>query len=156
MHASRKSKWRRPSLDLSGYWALLLTLARAIAWASDPPADQDLSTIVISAARRPTLIADQPLHVEAVPAEEIEENLTVEPGNLTSLLTELPSVRLQALVPTLGGAGLQLRGMPARETLVLTDGVPLLGTEPPLSPACRPASPATASVRDRAPRNSVA
>src|SRR5262249_11499564 len=41
-----------------------------------------------------------------------------------------PSVRVQALTPSLGGAGLQLRGMPARETLVLTDGLPLLGTEP--------------------------
>jgi iron complex outermembrane receptor protein len=65
-----------------------------------------------------------------VPAEEIEENLTVQPGNLTSLLNELPSVRVQSAAPALGGAGLQLRGMPARDTLVLTDGLPLLGAEP--------------------------
>jgi len=76
------------------------------------------------------LIRDEPLRVEAVPAEEIEENLTVHPGNLSSLLNELPGVRVQSAAPGLGGAGLQLRGMPTRHTLVLTDGVPLLGTEP--------------------------
>jgi outer membrane receptor for ferrienterochelin and colicins len=68
--------------------------------------------------------------VEAVPAEEIEENLTEQPGNLTSLLNELPSVRLQSAAPGLGGAGLQLRGMPTRDTLVLSDGLPLQGAEP--------------------------
>jgi iron complex outermembrane receptor protein len=109
-----------------GIWLLL---APALASATDSDTGQGLSTIVISATRRPTLIQDEPLRVEAVPAEEIEENLTVQPGNLTSLLNELPSVRVQALAPGLGGAGLQLRGMPARGTLVLTDGLPLLGNE---------------------------
>jgi iron complex outermembrane receptor protein len=76
------------------------------------------------------LIRDEPLRVEAVPAEEIEENLTVQPGTLSSLLIELPGVRVQSLAAGLGGVGLQLRGMPTRHTLVLTDGLPLLGTEP--------------------------
>lgn len=111
-------------------WFFWLTLAPALTWAGDPETDRDVSTIVISATRKPTLIQDEPLRVEAVPAEEIEENLTVQPGNLSSLLTELPSVRVQTLAPGLGGAGLQLRGMPARDTLILTDGLPLLGTEP--------------------------
>jgi iron complex outermembrane receptor protein len=76
------------------------------------------------------LIRDEPLRVEAVPAEEIEENLTVQPGNLSSLLNELPSVRVQSSGAALGGAGLQLRGMPTRHTLILTDGLLLLGAEP--------------------------
>jgi iron complex outermembrane receptor protein len=92
--------------------------------------DARLEEIVVKATRSPALIRDEPLRVEAVPAEEIEENLTVQPGNLTSLLNELPGVRVQSSAPGLGGAGLQLRGMPARHTLVLTDGLPLLGAEP--------------------------
>jgi outer membrane receptor for ferrienterochelin and colicins len=88
-----------------------------------------LNTVVVTATRSPTLIRDEPLRVEAVPAEEIEENLTVQPGNLSSLLHELPSIRVQSVAPGLGGAGLQLRGMPARDTLVLSDGLPLLGAE---------------------------
>jgi outer membrane receptor for ferrienterochelin and colicins len=110
----------------------LLALATApnIGWADDEDEVGSLEQIVITATRTPTLIGDEPLRVEAVPAEEIEENLTVQPGNLTSLLNELPGVRVQSTAPGLGGAGLQLRGMPARDTLVLTDGLPLLGAEP--------------------------
>jgi iron complex outermembrane receptor protein len=110
--------------------ALFMALAPFLVWASDADADEGLATVVVTATRKPTLIQDEPLRVEAVPAEEIEENLTVQPGNLTSLLEELPSVQIQPLAPSLGGTGLQLRGMPARDTLVLTDGLPLLGTEP--------------------------
>ena len=110
----------------------LLALAPApnIGWADDEDEVGSLEQIVITATRTPTLIGDEPLRVEAVPAEEIEENLTVQPGNLTSLLNELPGVRVQSTAPGLGGAGLQLRGMPARDTLVITDGLPLLGAEP--------------------------
>lgn len=87
-------------------------------------------TVVVTTARVPSLIGDEPIRIEAVPSEEIEENLTVQPGNISTLLNELPSARIQAAAPGLGGVGLQLRGMPTRHTLVLTDGLPLLGAEP--------------------------
>ncbi len=91
--------------------------------------DVGIEEIVVTSTRSPTLIRDAPLRVEAVPAEEIEENLTIEPGNVSSLFKELPSVRVQSSAPGLGGAAMQLRGMPGRHTLVLTDGLPLLGAE---------------------------
>ena len=109
---------------------LALAVAPALARANRPDDETTLKVIVVTATRSPTLIRDEPLRVEAVPVEEIEENLTVQPGNLTSLLNELPGVRIQPSGPGLGGAGLQLRGMPSRHTLVLTDGLPLLGAEP--------------------------
>lgn len=84
-------------------------------------------TVVVTTTRVPSLVSDEPIRIEAVPSEEIEENLTVQPGNISSLLNELPSARIQAAGPGLGGVGLQLRGMPSRHTLVLTDGLPLLG-----------------------------
>jgi iron complex outermembrane receptor protein len=87
-------------------------------------------TVVVTSSRVPSLIGDEPIRIEAVPSEEIEENLTVQPGNISTLLNELPSARIQAAAPGLGGVGLQLRGMPTRHTLVLTDGLPLLGAEP--------------------------
>lgn len=109
---------------------LALALVSTSDWANASDKDDDLDEVVVSSTRTATLIGDEPLRVEAVPAEEIEENLTVQPGNLTSLLNELPSVRVQSAAPALGGAGLQLRGIPARNTLTLTDGLPLLGAEP--------------------------
>ena len=89
-----------------------------------------LEEIVVTSTRSPTLIVDAPLRIEAVPADEIEENLTIQPGNVSLLFKELAGVRLQSSAPGLGGAALQLRGMPGRHTLVLTDGLPLLGAEP--------------------------
>jgi outer membrane receptor for ferrienterochelin and colicins len=109
---------------------LTFALSPALGWTGDPDDQAGLEEIVVKATRTPTLIRDEPLRVEAVPAEEIEENLTIQPGNLSSLLNELPGVRVQSAAPALGGAGLQLRGMPTRHTLVLTDGLPLLGAEP--------------------------
>ena len=87
-------------------------------------------TVVVTTTRVPSLVGDEPLRIEAVPSEEIEENLTVQPGNISTLLNELPSARIQSAAPGLGGVGLQLRGMPTRHTLVLTDGLPSLGAEP--------------------------
>lgn len=109
----------------------LIVLAFALL-VQDAHADEDdkLDSIVVTATRTPTLIRDQPVRVEAVPQEEIEENLTVQPGNLSALLHELPGVRFQSASPGLGGAGLQLRGMPTRDSLVLSDGLPLLGAKP--------------------------
>ncbi|GAC1301855.1 MAG: TonB-dependent receptor [Steroidobacteraceae bacterium] len=107
---------------------LLTTLIPIRGWADDD--EVALDQIVVIATRTPGLIRDEPLRVEAVPVDEIEENLTVQPGNLSSLLNELPGVRVQSTASALGGVGLQLRGMPPRDTLVLTDGLPLLGAEP--------------------------
>ncbi|MGB8328243.1 MAG: TonB-dependent receptor [Steroidobacteraceae bacterium] len=109
--------------------ALALILLPTCGWAADPDAQIGIDEIVVSAARTPTLIRDEPLRIEAVPADEIEENLTIAPGNLSSLLRELPGVMVKPAGPALGGVGLQLRGMPARHTLMLTDGLPLAGAE---------------------------
>jgi len=103
-------------------FAILASMCVSVATAQD--------TVVVTSARVPSLIGDEPLRIEAVPSEEIEENLTVQPGNISTLLNELPSARIQTAAPGLGGVGLQLRGMPTRHTLVLTDGLPLLGGEP--------------------------
>lgn len=108
----------------------VITTLRSASIAAPRDDGDHLDAVTVSATRTPTLVSDAPLPIEAVPAVEIEENLTVQPGNLSSLLHELPSVRVQSSAPALGGAGLQLRGMPARNTLVLTDGLPSLGAEP--------------------------
>jgi iron complex outermembrane receptor protein len=86
--------------------------------------------VVVTASRSGTVIGDQPVRVDALPEEEIEENQTIQPGNLSTLLNELAGVRMESTAPGLGGASLQLRGMPGRLTQVLSDGLPLIGAEP--------------------------
>ena len=85
---------------------------------------------VVSSTRSGTVIEDQPTRVEAVPEEEIEENQTIAPGNLTTLLNELGGLRVQTTGPALGGTELRLQGLRGRYTQFLTDELPLYGQEP--------------------------
>ena len=94
-----------------------------------PEETVDLQTIMVTAARSGQLVRDQAIRVEVVPDEEIEENLTVAPGNLTNLLNELAGVRMQSSAPGLGGTALQLRGLPGRHAQILSDGLPLSGAQ---------------------------
>ena len=97
--------------------------------AAPPPDEDDEEAVVVTATRAQALMKDEPIHVEAVPTEEIEENLTESPGNISTIFLELPGVHAESVAPGLGGAAVQLRGMPSRDTLVLMDGLPLLGAE---------------------------
>ncbi len=86
--------------------------------------------VVVSATRSGRMVEDQFIRVEAVPEEEIEENLTIAPGNLSSLLNELGGLRVQTTSPALGGASLRLQGLRGRYTQILLDELPLYGGQP--------------------------
>jgi outer membrane receptor for ferrienterochelin and colicins len=86
--------------------------------------------VVVSATRSGRMVEDQPIRVEALPQEEIEENLTIAPGNLSSLLNELGGLRVQTTSPALGGASLRLQGLRGRYTQILLDELPLFGEQP--------------------------
>jgi iron complex outermembrane receptor protein len=83
--------------------------------------------VVVSATRSGRVVADQPIRVEALPQEEIEENQTIAPGNLTTLLNELGGLRVQTTSPALGGSSLRLQGLGGRYTQILLDELPLYG-----------------------------
>jgi iron complex outermembrane receptor protein len=117
----------RRTIAAAGLATLALSGSRA--FAAEPEDEVPLDEIVVTATRSPGLIRDEPLRIEAVPAEEIEENLTLQPGNVSMLVKELPGVHVQSSAPGLGGASMQLRGLPSRNTLVLSDGLPLQGDE---------------------------
>jgi len=90
---------------------------------------ESLESVRITATRTREIVQDEPLRVEVVPDAEIEENVTVAPGNLTNLLNELAGVRLQSAAPGLGGTALRFRGLPGRHAQILTDGLPLGGPQ---------------------------
>jgi len=91
------------------------------------PTSLESEVIVVSATRSGKVLEDQAIRVEALPEEEIEENLTLAPGDLTTLLNELGGLRVQTTGATLGGAGLRLQGLSGRYTQILLDELPLPG-----------------------------
>lgn len=84
-------------------------------------------SLVVSVTRAGRMVKDEPVPVEVLPREEIEENITASPGNLRHLLTEMSGVKVRASAPALAGAGLRIEGLPGRYTQILSDGLPIYG-----------------------------
>lgn len=83
--------------------------------------------ITISATRTDKRLEDQPLRVEVLAREEIEEKLMMTPGDIVMLLNETGGLRVQATSPSLGAASVRIQGMRGRYTRFLSDGLPLFG-----------------------------
>jgi len=83
--------------------------------------------IVVNAARSPTRIQDQPLRVEVIDREEIEEKALMTPGSVAMLIGETSGLRVQPTAPSLGAANVRIQGLRGRYSQMLADGLPLYG-----------------------------
>lgn len=87
-----------------------------------------LAPVVVTATRGTRRLEDEPERVEVLSGEDVGEKTVMHPANPTTLLSELPGVRVQTTAPTLGGAGVRIQGLRGHYTLLLADGLPLYGT----------------------------
>jgi outer membrane receptor protein involved in Fe transport len=83
--------------------------------------------IIVQATRSRRRVQDEPIRVEVIPQEEIEEKLLMRPGNISMILAETGGLRVQTTSPSLGGANVRVQGMRGRYTQLLSDGLPLFG-----------------------------
>jgi outer membrane receptor for ferrienterochelin and colicins len=88
-----------------------------------------VETVVIAATRSGRKIEDEPLRVEVLAGEEVEEKLLMTPGDITMMLNETPGLRVQTTSPGLGGANVRIQGLRGRYTQILVDGLPLHGAQ---------------------------
>jgi len=84
-------------------------------------------TVTVSATRTDKRIEDQPMRVEVLDREEIEEKQLMTPGDIVMMLNEMGGLRVQATSPSLGAASVRVQGMRGRYTRFLSDGLPLFG-----------------------------
>ena len=100
----------------------------------EPPAEPELvveeEVTVVASTRTGRRIEDQPLRVEALNREEIEEKMLMTPGDVVMLLNEMGGMRVQTTSPSLGAASVRIQGMRGRYTRFLSDGLPLYGSQP--------------------------
>jgi iron complex outermembrane receptor protein len=92
---------------------------------SQPVIDEEVT--VVAATRTDRRLDDQPLRVEVLGREEIEEKMLMTPGDIVMMLNEMGGMRVQATSPSLGAASVRIQGMRGRYTRVLSDGLPLFG-----------------------------
>jgi iron complex outermembrane receptor protein len=89
--------------------------------------------VTVSATRTDRGLEDQPMRVEVIDREEIDEKVMMTPGDVVMLLNETGGIRVQATSPSLGAASIRIQGMRGRYTRFLSDGLPLFGEQVSLS-----------------------
>jgi len=118
---------------------LVMVLLGSPAWAQDPPKPEppvpaedvpEVEEFVeVSATRTGKRLEDQPMRVEVLEREEIEEKMLMTPGDIVMMLNEMGGMRVQATSPSLGAASVRIQGMRGRYTRFLSDGLPLFGEQ---------------------------
>ncbi|MBA3888388.1 MAG: TonB-dependent receptor [Acidobacteria bacterium] len=86
--------------------------------------------VTVAATRTGGRLDDQPIRVEVLQREEIEEKMLMTPGDIVMMLNEMGGMRVQATSPSLGAASVRVQGMRGRYTRFLSDGLPLFGEQP--------------------------
>ena len=96
----------------------------------EPELTVEEEVTVVASTRSGRRIEDQPLRVEALVREEIEEKMLMTPGDIVMMLNEMGGMRVQTTSPSLGAASVRIQGMRGRYTRFLSDGLPLYGSQP--------------------------
>lgn len=87
----------------------------------------DGEEIVVQATRSGRRLGDEPLRVEVLDRDEIEEKVLMRPGNIAMMLSETSGLRVQVTAPAIGAANIRVQGLDGRFTQLLADGLPLYG-----------------------------
>jgi iron complex outermembrane receptor protein len=114
---------------------LLLTAANATLAQeahSDEHDDHDddaveLDAVVVESTRSGRRVSEEPIRIDVINREEIEEKLLMSPGNISMLVAETVGVRVQSTSPALGASSIRIQGLRGRYTQLLSDGLPLYG-----------------------------
>jgi iron complex outermembrane receptor protein/outer membrane receptor for ferrienterochelin and colicins len=89
--------------------------------------EKTLDVIVVQATRSGRLLQDEPMRIEVIRREEIEEKAIMRPGNIATLVSETGGLRVQVTSPAMGAANIRMQGLYGRYTQLLADGLPLYG-----------------------------
>ncbi|HEY4304920.1 MAG TPA: TonB-dependent receptor [Gemmatimonadaceae bacterium] len=85
------------------------------------------AAIAVSGAARRTIAAT---HVQVIDRAALDEQIEQSPGVISDALGRLDGVRMQPLSAGSSGVGIRIRGLPARYTKILMNGLPLVGSTP--------------------------
>lgn len=89
--------------------------------------EEDEDVIIVQGTRLGRRLQDEPLRVEVIAGEEIEEKALMRPGNIAMLVNEIGGIRVQVTAPALGAANVRIQGLEGRYTQLLADNLPLYG-----------------------------
>jgi iron complex outermembrane receptor protein len=100
---------------------------RGVAADSDDANNSTPDEVIVVTARQPRRIADEPTRIEVIDREELEEKVSMSPGNVSMLLNETSGLRVQLTSPGLGATNVRIQGLRGHYSQILADGLPLYG-----------------------------
>jgi len=83
--------------------------------------------VVVSTTRSNDRIENATTKVEVLGLEEMNEESTIKPGNIASILGDVSGVQIQQSSATSGNANVRIQGLDGRYTQIIRDGMPLYG-----------------------------
>jgi len=89
--------------------------------------NSELSEVIVTSTRINSRIEDIPVKVEVIGEEEVNEEGSIKPANISMLLQESPGVQAQQTSSVNGNVSIRLQGLDGKYTQVLQDGIPLYG-----------------------------
>jgi outer membrane receptor for ferrienterochelin and colicins len=112
--------------DLSFHQQVVLPSVTVIPNRTDEARPIAAAAAVSTAARIPAATT----HVEVIDRAALDEQIEQSPGVIADALSRVDGVQMQTLSAGSGGVGIRIRGLPARYTKILMDGLPLVGATP--------------------------
>lgn len=85
---------------------------------------QTEGVVVVSSARNNGTKENSPFRVEVLGEEEVDEEISIRPGNVSKLLSETSGIQVQQTSPVSGNVSFRLQGLPGPYTQLLKDGFP--------------------------------
>lgn len=90
------------------------------------PVQQALEEVtVIASTRNNQRIENAPLKVEVLGRTEMEEENTIKPANIASILGDISGIQIQQSSAVSGNASVRIQGLDGKYTQILRDGMPL-------------------------------
>lgn len=86
-----------------------------------------LEEVIVSSTRTNSRIDDLNTKVEVLGEEDMDEESTVVPASVTSILGDLSIITIQRTNPVNGNDAIRMQGLDSRYTQIMRDGLPLYG-----------------------------
>ncbi len=85
----------------------------------------EVEDVIISTTRTNSRVENLPTKVEVLGQEDMNEESTIVPGNVSSILGDLAIITVQRMNPVNGNDAIRMQGLDARYTQLMRDGMPL-------------------------------
>jgi outer membrane receptor for ferrienterochelin and colicins len=91
------------------------------------PQETGLDEVIVSTTRTNSRIEDLPTKVEVLGEEDMDEESTIAPGNVSSILGDLAIITVQRTNQVNGNDAIRMQGLDPKYTQIMRDGLPLFG-----------------------------